>query len=109
VDRYKLLLTEVKSGTPVLPNSDFDTGKPTKAAEYALTDDAYAKLLVQLAKKNFDQASPELRANLLLFYADPSAAFETKKDPARWQGVLAALDQLKLAAPIPATTDNRQP
>jgi len=106
VDRYKILLTEVKTETLLLPNCDFDSGQPTKAAEYALTDDAYAKLLGQLAKKDFDQVSPELRADILRFYADPSAAFETKKDAMRWQAVLAALDQLRLATPISATADS---
>ena len=34
----------------VLPNSDLDSGQPTKAAEYSLTDEAYAKLLAQLSE-----------------------------------------------------------
>jgi hypothetical protein len=102
VDRYKLLLKEVDAGSLRLPNYDFDSGKPTQAGEYGLTDEAYAKLLGQVAKHNFDQVSPELRANILLFYSDPSAAIETKKDTIRWQNVQTALDQLKLTAPIPA-------
>jgi hypothetical protein len=106
VDRYKLLLADVATDSLRLPNCDFDSGKPTKAAEYALTDDAYAKLLGQLAKKNFDKVSPELRADILRFYVDPAAAIETKKDAVRWQAVLTALDQLKLATPTPAATDN---
>jgi hypothetical protein len=35
------------------------------------------------------------------FYSDLSAPIETKKDPAKWQGVLASLDQLKLVVPVP--------
>jgi hypothetical protein len=105
-DDYKRLLKEVDTATLLLPDRDFDTGKPTKAAEYALTDDSYAKLLGQLAKKDFDKVSPELRADILRFYADPSLAIETKKDAARWQEVQTALDKLKLAVPIPAATDN---
>src|ERR1022692_2606797 len=93
VDRYKLLLREVDAGSLRLPNYDFDSGKPTQAGEYGLTDEAYAKLLGQVAKHNFDQVSPELRANILLFYSDPSAAIETKKDTIRWQNVQTALDQ----------------
>jgi hypothetical protein len=106
VDRYKLLLADVGADSLRLPNYDFDSGKPTKAAEYALTDEAYAKLLGQLAKGSFDKVSPELRADILRFYADPSAAIETKKDAVRWQAVLTALDQLKLATPTPAATDS---
>jgi len=95
VDQYKVLLKEVDAGSLMLPNYDFDSGKPTQAAEYALTDEAYAKLLEQVAKNHFDKVTSELRANILLFYADPSAAIETKKDAMRWQSVLTELDQLK--------------
>jgi hypothetical protein len=101
VDRYRVLLEEVRNGTLVLPNCDFDSGKPTVPAEYSLTDDTYAKLLGQLSGRKFDLTSPQLRDNILEFYSDLSAAIETKKDQVRWQGVLTALDQLKSAAPIP--------
>src|SRR5690348_14267573 len=64
VDRYRSLLQAVRNDTLVLPNCDFDTGQPTAAAEYSLTDDTYAKLLGQLAAHNFDRMSPELRDNI---------------------------------------------
>jgi len=100
VDQYRGFLEEVRSDTLVLPNCDLDSGQPTKAAEYSLTDDAYAMLLAQLSERKFDLTSPELRANILQFYSDPSAAIETKKDPVRWQSVLTELDQLKAVAPV---------
>ena len=53
----------------------------TKAAEYSLTDDTYAKLLGQLTDRKFDRTTPELRDNILDFYSDLSASIETKKDP----------------------------
>jgi hypothetical protein len=62
----------------VLPNCDFDSGKPTKAAEYSLTDDTYAKLLGQLPERKFDLASPELRDDILNFYSDLSVPIEKK-------------------------------
>ena len=99
VDQYRALLEEVRTDTLVLANCDFDSGQPTKAAEYSLTDDAYAKLLAQLSKRKFDLTSPELRANILQFYSDLSVPIETKKDGVRWQTVLTELDQLK-AAPV---------
>lgn len=95
VDQYRALLEEARTDTLVLANCDFDTGQPTKAAEYSLTDDAYAKLLARVSKRKFDMTSPELRANILQFYSDLSAPIETKKDAARWQMVLADLDQLR--------------
>jgi hypothetical protein len=102
VDQYRAFLEEVRKDKLVLPNTDLDSGQPTKAAEYSLTDDTYAKLLAQLSDRKFDLTSPELRANILEFYSDPSAAIETKKDPVRWHSVLMSLDQLKSAAPAVA-------
>jgi hypothetical protein len=101
VDQYRIYLKQVSAGTLELANCDFDTGKETKAAEYTLTDEAYAKLLDQLAGRKFDKTTPELRDNILNFYSDLSLPLETKKDTARWQSVLASLDLLKLAAPTP--------
>jgi hypothetical protein len=66
-----------------------------------LTDETYAKLLGQLAQRKFDVTSPELRDNILGFYADLSLSLETKKNPARWQTLLSSLDQLKLLTPAP--------
>jgi Zinc dependent phospholipase C len=102
VDQYRTFLEQVRTDTLVLPNRDFDSGQPTQAAEYALTDNAYAKLLSQVSRRKFDLVSPELRVNILDFYSDLSAAIETKKDEVRWQGVLTLLDQLKALAPLPA-------
>src|SRR5246500_686952 len=79
VDQYRAFLEEVRTDTLVLANCDFDTGQPTKAAEYSLTDETYAKLLGQLSERKFDRASPELRDNILQFYSDLSVQIETKK------------------------------
>ena len=97
VEQYRAFLERVRNNNLVLANCDLDTGQPTKAAEYSLTDDAYAKLLVQLSEKKFDLTSPELRANILQFYSDPAATIETKKDPARWHSVQTSLDLLESA------------
>jgi len=101
VDQYRIYLQQVRAGSLELVNCDFDTGKITKAAEYSLTDETYAKLLGQLAGRKFDLTSEDLRENILNFYSDLSLPLETKKDAARWQGVLVSLDQLKLFSPTP--------
>jgi hypothetical protein len=106
VDRYRVFLEEVRTDTLVLPNCDFDTGNPTKAAEYSLTDDSYAKLLSQLSDRKFDVTLPELRANILDFYSEPGAPIETKKDPVLWQSVLRSLDQLKSVTPNVTVADS---
>jgi hypothetical protein len=100
VDQYRALLEEERNDKLVLPNCDLDSGQATKAAEYSLTDDAYAKLLTQLSERKFDLTSLELRANILGFYSDPSAAIETKRDAVLWRSVLVSLDQLKSVAPV---------
>jgi hypothetical protein len=101
VDQYRAHLQEVRAGSLQLRNMDLDSGKETVAAEYTLTDEAYAKLLSQLTERKFDRTSAELRDNILNFYADLSAPIDTKKDAARWQSVLANLDQLKVVTPAP--------
>jgi hypothetical protein len=106
VDQYRIYLKQVGAGTLELANCDFDTGKETRAAEYSLTDDTYAKLLGQLAERKFDLTSTDLRENILNFYSDLSLPLETKKDAARWQSVLSSLDQLKLVAPSPVLAAN---
>jgi hypothetical protein len=102
VDHYRIYLEQVRTGTLELTNSDLDSGKETRAAEYSLTDDAYAKLLEQLTARKFDLTTLALRDNILHFYGDLSASITTKRDSAQWQGVLVSLDQLKLIAPAPA-------
>jgi len=99
VDRYRVFLGQVRSDSLELTNSDFDTGKETKAAEYSLTDESYAKLLGRLEERKFALTSPDLRNNILNFYADLTLPLETKKDFGRWQNVLTSLDQLKLFTP----------
>jgi len=52
VDQYGIYLRDLKANRPSLANTDFDTGKPTVAGEYGLTDEAYAKLLDKLANES---------------------------------------------------------
>ena len=103
VDQYRTYLEELRTDSLRLSNIDFDTGKETKAAEYTLTDDSYAKLLAKLSERKFDRTSAELRENILNFYGDLSAPIDTKKDSAAWQAVLTSLDQLKALTLVPAS------
>jgi uncharacterized protein (DUF433 family) len=101
VDQYRAYLEAVRSDSLVLPNCDFDSGKVTKAAEYSLTDESYARLLARLSGRKFDITSPELRANILDFYSDLSVPIDTKRAPDDWKSVLSALDQLKSVVSMP--------
>jgi hypothetical protein len=109
VDQYRHLLEEVRIDTLVLDDCDLDTGQPTKAAEYSLTDDTYAKLLARLSERKFALTSPDLRANILQFYSDLSVSIETKKDVVRWQAVLTELERLKLVTSISVVASSPTP
>ena len=98
LDNYKELLNQVGSKDLHLANTDFDTGRATHAGEYVLTDDAYAHLLDQLAKHNFEQITPELRENILSFYRDSSAPIATKRKTAAWQKTQEELEKLRALA-----------
>ena len=106
VDQYRAFLEQVRTASLVLPNCDLDSGKLTKAAEYSLTDDTYAKLLSRLSDKKFDSTPPDLRTDILSFYSDLSAPIETKKDQIRWHSVLTSLDQLRLVTHPPVVASS---
>jgi hypothetical protein len=95
LDNYKTLLSETRTRTLRLANTDFDTGRMTHAGEYTLADKAYAYLLDQLAQHNFDQVTPDLRQNILAFYADPSAPIASKRNAGAWEKTEDQLQRLK--------------
>ena len=89
LQRDRTTFTAARSGKIGVPNRDLDTGNPVSPGEYQLTDRTYDKLLVMLAKKNFNGLTPELRSNLLGFYA-------AMKTPDR-HGIAPQLEALKAA------------
>jgi hypothetical protein len=101
--RYRALLAQARTGKFDLPNTDFDTGRPVRAGEYKLADDTYGELLEKLAKHHFENASPELRRDILAFYRDLSAPIATKRNKDEWRETLRALDQLKAMSSQPAS------
>lgn len=105
LDNYKQLLVDVGKKDLQLTNMDFDTGRMTHAGEYVLTDKAYAHLLDQLAKHNFEQVAPDLRANILEFYGDPGAPNAMKRKPEEWQKTQEELERLRA---VDVTTPEKQ-
>ncbi len=99
LDDYRSLLTEVREHRLHLANTDFDTGRLTHAGEYTLSDNAYGHLLDQLANNQFQQITPELRRNILAFYADTSAPLATKRNAEAWSRTQREVARLKSAAP----------
>ena len=101
MDRYRNLLTEVGEDRLQLLNYNFDVGEATGPGEYRMNDDAHSELLEKLAEKNFADMSPNLRAELLAFYADPNVPYATKRKPKEWSKVEANLRKLRNLPPEP--------
>jgi len=96
---YRTVLLEASKQRLNLPNKDFDTGRETQAGEYVLTDNTYARLLDELARRRFTRLTPELRNDILGFYSNLKAPIATKRDKKKWEKAVAELNALK-AAPV---------
>lgn len=107
IDEYGAVLKQTKNGQLDLPDTDFDTGRDTAVGEYSLADQTYARLLDDLDKKHFDQLTPDLRQNILDFYAKGTPIISrknAKKDTQAWQKTQDELTRLKAAVAQPPST-----
>lgn len=94
LDRYRELLRAQQQDRLVLPNDNLDTGATTSAAEYRLTDEAYAALLKGLSGK---PVSNRLKQDILSYYSNLEKPYATKKNPEKWKELIERLDALKSA------------
>ena len=101
LDHYRKLLKETAEGTLQLPNDNFDVGEHTAPGIYRLNDEAHAKLLDELAEAKFAGITPEVKAEILRFYADPDAPYATKRNAKAWAKVRVELQQLTSLPPAP--------
>jgi len=96
VRRDRESFAQARNGDLKIANRDLDTGKPVHPGEYLLTDKTYDRLLAKLTAKKFAGVTPELRANILDFYA-------SMKNPDS-HGMSAQVEGLKtFAAPAAAS------
>jgi hypothetical protein len=95
LDHYRELLTDLREGRLNLPNHNFDVGENTGPGKYRLNDEAHAELLDKLADTKFANATSELKAELLHFFAEPDAPYATKHNAKAWTKVQTQLQQLK--------------
>ncbi len=102
VEDFQTTLRQADREAMHLENRDCDTGRETSPGEYRLSDKTYAELLDELAEHHFDQVSPDLRANILSYYADPRLLSSARKDKKGkdkykidWAKVEKQIDQLK--------------
>jgi len=80
--RFGALLRAVRAGRLDFPNTNFDTGRPTQAGDYALADETHVKWLESLAKDDFAGASPAVRQSLTAFYQGALAGHCARIAPA---------------------------
>ena len=81
--RYRLALDALSAGRLNLPNTDFDTGKPSAHGEYELADETYAELLHKLADRKFAGVPDALRKNIAAFYSAAPNRITSKKERKR--------------------------
>ena len=99
VEEYEKLLNDERKGTLQLANLNFDVGSETSGGKYRLNDDAHAQLLHRLAAKKFGCVSPDLREEILGFFASADAPYDGKQDKKTWDRVQAELESLKEMEP----------
>jgi hypothetical protein len=101
VDGYDARLREEGAQRYDPPNIDLDTGRPTEPGEYRTCDRTYAMLLHKLTHKHFAGVTPELRDNVLTFYAG-AAKEEARIRPEKRRQISHDLAALRAACIPPA-------
>jgi len=96
LDHYRLLLKEeLQAGSVNLPNDNFDLGAVAGRGVYWMCDRATAELMVRLANTGFEEAAPDLRADLLQFYSEPPAHGPKKLSAKDRRRLREALEELR--------------
>jgi hypothetical protein len=97
--RFQAMLRQVRDGRLDLSNTNFDTGEPAHAHDYALADDTHAEWLEGLAKHDFAGVSPAVRRTLDAYYRNaPPPAPTDRKARKAWERVQAARARLDRVA-----------
>jgi Zinc dependent phospholipase C len=79
VDRYRHLLAEWDEGHLDVPNDNFDVGRVTTLGQYKLADKTCAELLHRLSSQHRAGIDPELKAQLLSYYATKNLSSSSKR------------------------------
>jgi len=99
LEDYRSLVAAL-GGDLGLGDPNLDLGRPSRAGDYRLADEAYSRLLDKLGRRDFAGVTPELRDDILAFYADPEAPVETRRtDAARWRRNRRDLERLRALSP----------
>lgn len=91
IAHYRTLLSQLQTvRTPEFPNTDFDTGKPSRYGEYRMADETYGKLLEKLKADKFSSVDAPLRRNIDAFFDGANPAGGTAEDLAALRSAAAA-------------------
>jgi hypothetical protein len=95
-ERFRAALDALGRGRLDVPNTDFDTGKPSAHGEYTLADDTYAELLKRVTDNHPDGVSRALRDNINAFYAAAPERVSGRKERKRAAKIKERLAVLNL-------------
>ena len=100
MEQYReLLKSELTAGRVELPNDNFDLGVATDRGQYWLCDRATAQLMDRLARDDFAGIPPQLRADLLRFYAEPAGEVKNKLSAKARYRLEMEVEQLRQTTP----------
>ncbi len=89
---------------------DLDTGAPTRAGEYDLSDETYRELLRRIQKDKFAHTDAELRTAVIRYFNNFKPKLQNAKDTKRWTDDECALNALKvMALPPPPVAEKTGP
>ncbi len=97
---YSAALIKLRENKVVLPDIDYDTGKPTVIGEYELTDDTYAEMVDRLRDTKFDDLTVPLKENILAFYKGIDTVKLAQKYPGYWKKTYIAIQGVEAAKPV---------
>lgn len=80
-----------------LADVHLDTGKLTKAGEYRMADNVYAKLAQDVAAGDPSAVDESVRRNILAFHADMNRPNWAQTGGDEWRRTLAAVGKLRWA------------
>jgi hypothetical protein len=95
--RYGEALAAVGRRSLDLANVNFDLGKRSVHGDYSLADEAYARLLDELARRKFAGAPQALRRDIAAFYAPTTAALPESKSSRRTERIEKQLAEMQEA------------
>jgi hypothetical protein len=94
LSHYESAVNASQYAPVLLPNRTLDTGKETAIGTYSIADENYKEFLLKLRKKGYKDLSPDIKKDLIAFYAHAKPPVDGKKRLKEWNEISHALDEL---------------